>query len=982
MLTSARPWARGLVVAALLLLAIGLRTPLLAEASVSSAVWQWQNPLPQGDNLSAVSCATAGFCTAIGDVGTILTSTDGGVSWISHAAETSQDLTSIRCPSTSFCVAVGRQGGVVTTTDGGASWHLVTGAPYALLAVSCPSTSVCLAAGVYNILKTADGGVSWNYVPYPNFTTNTLSSISCPTTSTCMAVGQDYYGSASGWMTTDGGNSWSAWGPQLPPQTQPWPPLTAVSCATTSVCVVWGQNGTWNTTDGGSTWGSGCGGTCPPLGNESCPTQTFCVLVGTAGVIETSADGGATWTQRSSGSLAALARISCVDTSHCVTVGDAGAVLNTSDGGQHWTNESSGTTAPLFALSCPTASSCVAGGGYNAGVILTTADGGASWTLRATPAGGIQAVSCPDANDCIAVNQDYAGVSSDGGVTWANWTYMGVQAAFRAISCPSPTGCVAVGSGGAIVTTSDFGSHWTTRTSATANWLRDVSCATASLCVAVGDGPTILSSADGGTSWTARTPGIQTGLSGVSCPAATLCLAIGGGTGIFSTDGGSTWTPETLQISSTLRGAACLSDCWAVGDAGAIMFSSQPTTLATVPGAPTNVTASPGDGQASLYWTAPADDGGAPITSYQISAYVGGTLWSSTITGSTAVHIWYMGLTNGTTYTFNVAAINAVGTGTQSLQSNAVTPATVPSAPTSVNGTAGDRSASLTWIAPTNDGGSAITGYRVTPFAGGSAQTPVIFNSTNTTQTITGLSNGTTYTFTAAAINGVGTGPDSAPSGLVILPPSAPGAVSNVHAIGGDGQATVSWTAPTDTGGSVITGYQVTPYLGSVGQSPISTNSTATVQVVGGLTNGKTYTFRVAAENALGVGPDSTSSNPVRLPATAAQSSAGSPGDRSINQSTAGSSSRRGSALQKSSVSTATHPDVVQPSKPSLGSAPRKPTTAQPALRRLPANAVAARARLATNRDSPSQPGGSLLIVVVIALAGIAGARLARHRRD
>lgn len=79
----------------------------------------------------------------------------------------------------------------------------------------------------------------------------------------------------------------------------------------------------------------------------------------------------------------------------------------------------------------------------------------------------------------------------------------------------------------------------------------------------------------------------------------------------------------------------------------------------------------------------------------------------------------------------------------------------------------------------------------------------------------------------------------------------------------GTGQAILSWTVPAGTGGSPITGYIVTPYVGTQAQPTRRFNSTATRQTVTGLTNGTTYTFKVAAINAIGTRPQSLASNAV-----------------------------------------------------------------------------------------------------------------------
>ena len=92
--------------------------------------------------------------------------------------------------------------------------------------------------------------------------------------------------------------------------------------------------------------------------------------------------------------------------------------------------------------------------------------------------------------------------------------------------------------------------------------------------------------------------------------------------------------------------------------------------------------------------------------------------------------------------------------------------------------------------------------------------------------------------------------------------PTAPRSPS---AVPGSGRATVKWLAPTSTGGAAITAYVVTPYVAGVAQTARVFNSAATTEIVVSLTNAKTYTFKVAARNANGTGPQSAATSPVTL---------------------------------------------------------------------------------------------------------------------
>jgi predicted RNA-binding protein with TRAM domain len=192
------------------------------------------------------------------------------------------------------------------------------------------------------------------------------------------------------------------------------------------------------------------------------------------------------------------------------------------------------------------------------------------------------------------------------------------------------------------------------------------------------------------------------------------------------------------------------------------------------PGPVTGVAAVAGQSSATVSWTAPSD--GGPVSSYRITPYIGSTAQAAkTITGSPpATTATITGLTAGTGYTFTVRAANAGGTGDESAPSNAVTPtgAGVPGAPTGVSADADSTSAVVRWTAPGSDGGSAITGYTVTPYAGTTAQPPTRVAGSATSARMTGLANGTSYTFTVTATNDAGDGAASQPSGAVTPEPS------------------------------------------------------------------------------------------------------------------------------------------------------------------------------------------------------------------
>lgn len=238
-----------------------------------------------------------------------------------------------------------------------------------------------------------------------------------------------------------------------------------------------------------------------------------------------------------------------------------------------------------------------------------------------------------------------------------------------------------------------------------------------------------------------------------------------------STDDGASWTDWAATGSSAVgttitgleNGTGYVFQVRAVNGNGAGASSTASATLTPIgtPGAPTSVTGTAGDGEVVLAWSAPADDGGTPITDHQTRHSTDGganwTTWSAT--GSATVGTTITSLTNGTEYVFQVRTVNIVGESDPSSTSSAVTPRTTPSAPTITAITAGNGELTVAFTAG-SDGGAAITNHAY-ELDGSGTWTVLSPEDATSPITITGLTNSTTYTVRIRAINTAGQGAPS-----------------------------------------------------------------------------------------------------------------------------------------------------------------------------------------------------------------------------
>jgi len=222
------------------------------------------------------------------------------------------------------------------------------------------------------------------------------------------------------------------------------------------------------------------------------------------------------------------------------------------------------------------------------------------------------------------------------------------------------------------------------------------------------------------------------------------------------TVGASGWSlvkPATYTFSAT--GSKTLY-AWAKDAAGNVSASLKASVTISSPSASTYTVTGPSSGN--------VNSASSNFTVTPNNTYTGTITITPTGAGSAGLSAKVLTFSNSSTaQTFSITPIvggsitltptnNGILTNPANLIYNAK--AILPNAPTSVAATAGDASALVTFVAPTNTGGSAITGYTVTSIPAGGVDTNA--GSTSLTHSIGGLTNGTSYTFTVKAINSVG----------------------------------------------------------------------------------------------------------------------------------------------------------------------------------------------------------------------------------
>ena len=272
----------------------------------------------------------------------------------------------------------------------------------------------------------------------------------------------------------------------------------------------------------------------------------------------------------------------------------------------------------------------------------------------------------------------------------------------------------------------------------------------------------------------------------------------------------------------------------------------------TPPGPVTDFIATSGDSQISLSWTNPGDaDFAGTMIRYKTTSFPTGPTDGTQVYNGTGTSTNHGGLTNGTVYYYSAYAYDGAPNYSSAAQASA-TPAdvTAPGNVTSFTATSGDTQNSLSW---TNPGDADFAGvkimFKTTGYPTGPTDGTQCYNGSGTSTTHTGLTNGTTYYYTAFAFDGVpnyssGTTASAAPADV-----TPPDNVTGFTATPGDTQVSLSWTNPGGdfTGTKILfktTGYPTGPTDGTSIYDAAGTSTTHT-----GLTNGVTYYYKAFAHD-------------------------------------------------------------------------------------------------------------------------------------
>ena len=580
----------------------------------SLAQWQWKNPIPQGNALRSVTYGVSSF-VAVGDVGTIVTSTDGAT-WLARKSGNLNDLKGVTYGARKF-VAVGELGTILTSSDG-RIWSDVsanfkwtsTSSPRPTLNGITYGNNLFYAVGDNGTLLSSGDGVTWTNNSSGTLTTKNLAAITYSnytfvavgangtvltllnsgvwqvatsgTANSLNAVATDRnrfaaVGVAGTVITSTDGINWS------PQASGTGNTLLGVNAGKTaggvSYFVVTGEAGTLLSSPDGALWSTEVSGTNRDLRGSGAGSSVFAV-VGDGGSIVSAADPTGAWTSHLTGPVPSLTSIA-YGSSVYVAVGKTGTIVYSTDGAS-WSSVASGTIEDLNSVAYGSNGFVAVG---NGGVLLNSFDG-SHWSLHFSGTANFNGVTYDSRTAYarfVAVGDAGSVATSPDGMTWTAVSPAATTKKLKAVALGDNL-LVAVGEGGTVLTSVN-GTAWTARTGITKD-LTGVTVAFkpdgSTTYVTVGAAGTIYSSTDG-VKWTAAktvpTTYKTTDFYAVACDFDSVFstyVAVGAGGGILTSSDTVTWTGRDPATSYPLAGVSYLNKSyWAVAEGGAVLNSNR-----------------------------------------------------------------------------------------------------------------------------------------------------------------------------------------------------------------------------------------------------------------------------------------------------------------------------------------------------------------------------------------------------------------------
>jgi photosystem II stability/assembly factor-like uncharacterized protein len=543
--------------------------------------WYWQNPRPQGNPLFKITTFDTSRAMAVGTIGTMISTSDGGLIWqVTHKTNGSDYwIWSTYYYNPTMGWAVGGNGTIFQTQDGGYTWTTrYSGTTSNLQSVFFLDMFRGWTVGWNGtILKTVDGGQSW--LAQDSRTQADLYSVNFLNADTGFAVGIRGSGTTAlvgeFLKTTDGGENWQQI--KLGVDNRLWG-ITFEN----GVGWIYGWGGLiLKSTDGGNTWSPK-----NPLLTESIysinfPTESIGYAAGEGGILLKTTNKGDSWFELKRVTSDTIYSISFVDERIGWFVGENGIIFKTRDGGSNWSEQSTGLTKWITStdfigkigwaagekgtiqkttdngvtwkdystrnvlyndIKFPNVSTGFIAG--NGGTIIKSTDGGESWRDIA-PANSTQDFSglyFIDNYTGFVVGGKKLLKTTNGGFNWTETLTTGSENYNKVFFLDNITGWL-IGSAGFISKTSDGGTTWVRQNSPTSKSLFYIKFLNARLGWASGDDGVIIKTTDGGNNWQISNSGFGDEISKIFINDSLNLWAVGKWGYLFkSTDGGSSWS--------------------------------------------------------------------------------------------------------------------------------------------------------------------------------------------------------------------------------------------------------------------------------------------------------------------------------------------------------------------------------------------------------------------------------------------------------